>query len=163
MSLVPVITQADLEKGMGGVKVVAQYTNDAGGSLPDPVNLAWILQKATDEGGGALLSAYSADEIVALVAADTAVQGYFIDIACGMCGARRPTIRDDRGKTMWFDERARAYKTLQDTAAAQKRSIAEGQGIVPVNPLTVNETNYKQPVDFHFAPTSARPHRGGGF
>lgn len=161
------IAQAALELKMGGVRVVAQYTNDSGTSsgaaTPDPVIIAYILQTATDEGAGALRSAYAAEEISALVAADTAVKDAFAAIGAGLCGARRPQIRDDRGRTMWFDERAAARSFLKEMAKADNRSIAEGTGTVPENPLTTPLTNYPQPVRFKFAATSDHPHRGGGF
>lgn len=163
MSISPVIAQADLELKMGGNTVLGQYTNDANGKTPDPVIVAYVLQVASDEGAGALRSSFTATEIAALVAADTAVKDAFASIGAGICGARRPQMRDERGRTMWFDERARANSFLKEMAKADNRSIAEGQGDVPVNPLTQNETNYPRPVSFAFAQTSDKPCGHGGF
>lgn len=166
MGLAPFLTQADLELSMGGVNVVAQYLCDDGGGMPDPVIVADVIDQATQRGAGALRSAWEAQEIVALVTADSAVRGAFRAIACGYAGARRPQIRDERGRTMWFDERERAISYLEEIAEAHKRSIAEGQGTAPVNPLTQPTTNWTpKNAHFEFAHTSYNEgdRRRGGF
>lgn len=104
MAAVPaLITQADLEEVIGGPLALAQFCADDGSPVPSITIIDRIIERASDEAAGILLSGWSVDQIVKLVEDDAAIKGHVKDIAAGYAGRRKTAFMDPSTGRFPFD------------------------------------------------------------
>lgn len=161
MATPPLITQSDIELDVG-VATLAQFTDDDGDGQADAHAVARVIAISSKEAIDILRGAWSNEQITALVAEDEKVQHEIVLLAMRACGARRPSLRDERGRLLYSLEGEAAEKYLEKLRDAQRRTSAEGE-TVPNNPRTGFRTNFDRPRTKTFAPTKHNPNAGGGF
>lgn len=157
------VTQAGLERRIGGPRYLVQLTDDNGDGVADADTVAQILDEASRIGEALLWDGWpNNDQIAALVAADVALQGAIYDIACGLAGDRRPEWRAADGEPFYSTRRTRGEAYLREVAMAKgRRSRAEGA--VGANAIVGPRTTAQNPPVFTFAASSSNTKGPGGF
>lgn len=157
MTTPALITQEDIEERYPPQFVWQVFTDD-GAAEPGP-RLAVACAVATRQAQAVLLKAWSAEQHAALIAEDEAVKSAVCDLAM---------FEGIKGKPQWSGQgapyanlRKDAMAMLQELAAAQLRTIAEGKPGVSANPNRKGNIASPDCPPRMFAPTRARPRPGG--
>lgn len=165
MAAANLITQADLERRLGGPAVLVRLAADDGGVAADATIVADLLAEASLLGYGLLWNGFPSEEQIALlVTNDVAVKGAVCDIACGLAGQRRPEWVNDKGEPMMGWRRLQGERVLAQIVKRERRAGGEQQA--GTNTLTRSRRSARMKDDSapsFFANSDKDPKGPGGF
>ena len=121
----PPITQADLEKRVGVLRVRQLFANGQGGVDVDLV--AEVIESALTEAVGIVRNGWPADEVEAVILNDPAVRRWVVEMVLGIQAEGDTTLLDKDGRhpmSGWYD---RSEKRLTELAMTKRRSVTEGK------------------------------------
>lgn len=151
------ITLADLEGQFNARQVQSVFSDD--GSGKPGARLQTAISVARRLADGVMLAAWSEAQIVTLVAEDDAIRSAVLDLVMseGM-----------KGRLEWDTEggprdrlRKAGLENLKLLAQAQLRSVGESKAGVNPHVKAASARTERNPHTFVFAPSKARPVRGG--
>jgi hypothetical protein len=159
------IDQADIERRIGGPATLVRLTDDNGDGIADAAIVAEIISEASGLGVGLLWNGFPSEpQITTLVDADISVKNAIVDIACALCGQRRPEWVNDRGEPMMLWRRKQGEGVLRDIVKRDRRS--GGEATAGTNTLTRSRRSARTTsgcAKSYFANSDKDPKGPGGF
>lgn len=104
---------------------------DVGDLVDQDADTTSAIQEGSDVAWGILLRGFSAEDLIALCANDSAVQGSIASIVIDILARRRKEFRLPDGRTIYSADRKLAEAYLCEVTDGHRRTVAEKVANVP--------------------------------